>query len=281
MKTFNYIFVFLFAVTTMTAQSTAIKVEVNGTGDPVLFLPGFTNPGSIFKSTAANLSSKGQHHFVSYAGFNNIPTIEMPWYDTLRADLLTYIDNNALHNLTIISHSMGGNLAVDLAAARPDAVKNMVLIDALPCMRAVMMPGVPATQLQYDSPYNNQMLSLSEEQFKQSVTFMAKNMTNKEDKVDTLLQWMLEADRKTYVYGYTDLLKLDLRPKLTTIKAKTLILGATFPSLEMAKNTLETQYANLKNKNIVMVPNSKHFIMFDQPEVLYAKINAFLTNDQF
>ena len=86
----------------------------------------------------------------------------------------------------------------------------------------------------------------------------------------------MRTDRKTYVYGYTDLLKLDLREDLKLIQAKTLILGATFPTKEVAKATFEKQYALLNNKQIKMAPDSKHFIMFDQPEWFYEQVNAFL-----
>lgn len=61
--------------------------------------------------------------------------------------------------------------------------------------------------------------------------------------------------------------------------AKTLILGASFPSVEVAKSNYEKQYATLANKSIKMASNSKHFIMFDQPEWFYTTVNAFLANE--
>ncbi len=105
---------------------------------------------------------------------------------------------------------------------------------------------------------------------------MAQNMTGKEDKKEVIKNYILNSDRETYVYGYTDLLKLDLREKLADIKIKTLILGASFPSKETVLSTYENQYANLANKEIFIADNSKHFIMFDQPEWMYEKVNAYL-----
>jgi pimeloyl-ACP methyl ester carboxylesterase len=86
----------------------------------------------------------------------------------------------------------------------------------------------------------------------------------------------MHADRKTYVYGYTDLLKLDLREKLSSLNAKTLILGASFPDKKVVAENYEKQYANLKTKQIEIANDSKHFIMFDQPAWFYDKVNAFL-----
>ncbi len=105
---------------------------------------------------------------------------------------------------------------------------------------------------------------------------MAGTMTNTVEKKDTLVKWITEADRQTYVYGYTDLLKLDLRDKLSAITAKTLILGAPFSDKSTVVANFEKQYANLSGKTIEIAPDSKHFIMFDQAEWFYEKVNGFL-----
>jgi len=75
------------------------------------------------------------------------------------------------------------------------------------------------------------------------------------------------------------LLKLDLRDTLSKIKCETLIVGASFPSKEIAENNFEKQYKNLPNKVIKMASNSKHFIMFDQPQWFYNTLNNFLANE--
>jgi len=268
----------LFSMNIAMSQNKAIRVEVHGKGKPILFLPGFTTPGSIWKETVKNLTVTKETHLISYAGFNGIDPIEMPWYSSIKKELITYIKENNLQEIEIIGHSMGGTLAVDIAAALPNLVTKIILVDALPCMREVMMPNVPATSIQYESPYNNQMLKMDDAQFKGMANMMATNMTNNKEKIETVKKWILEADRKTYVYGYTDLLKLDLRNDLSKIKAKTLILGApTYGTV--AKENMEKQYANLADKTIEMAPSGKHFIMFDESEWFYKKVNSFLTSE--
>lgn len=279
MKTFRITLLLLVIINLGFSQTSAIKTEIVGQGNPVLFLPGFTTPGSIWNETVEHLTTKSEAHLISYAGFNGNPPIAMPWYDTIKKELIVYIKNKNLTNVTIIGHSMGGNLAIDLAAALPDTITRLIIVDSIPCMRELMMPGVPESQIQYDSPYNKQMLQTEDTQFKQTATMMAQNMTNNKDKVDTLINWIMEADRETYVYGYTDLLKLDLRKILNKVTAKTLILGASFPSVEVAQSNYEKQYATLANKSIKMASDSKHFIMFDQPEWFYTTVNAFLANE--
>ncbi|MFA5647319.1 MAG: alpha/beta hydrolase [Bacteroidales bacterium] len=259
-------------------ESKPFTVETIGQGKPIIYLPGFTAPGSMWKETVDNLGLDKQSYLFSYAGFNGNEPIEMPWYSSIKNSIVEYIENNNLVDIIIIGHSMGGNLAVEIAAELPNRVSKIIIVDALSCMLDLMMPGVPAESLAYDSPYNNQVLQMDEQQFKSMATMMVSNMAFNENKHEMLANWTLEADRETWVYGYTDLLKVDLRDILGKVKCETLILGASFPDATGAKGNFEKQYANLSNKSIVMASNSKHFIMFDQPEWFYETVNKFIEN---
>lgn len=57
-----------------------------------------------------------------------------------------------------------------------------------------------------------------------------------------LENWILEEDRETYVYGYTELLQLDLRDELSLIEIDTLIVGASYPNRDLIRNNYESQY---------------------------------------
>lgn len=261
-------------------DSSPIHIETIGEGKPILYLPGFTSPGSVWKETIENINLKGESHLISYAGFNGNAPIEIPWYDSIKKSLIIYLIDKELVEVTIIGHSMGGNLAVDIAAELPNRVSKIVIVDALSCMRELMMPNVPAQSIQYENPYNNQLLEMGNEEFKDMATMMATNMTFNKDKIDTLASWIYESDRKTWVYGYTDLLKLDLRETLHKVKCETLIIGASFPNKDVARENFEKQYEKLTNKVIKMASDSKHFIMYDQPEWFYNTLNNFLANER-
>ena len=276
MKKILIVTTLMFLANAAFCQSNAFQVVKTGKGKPVLFLPGFTTPGSVWNETISHLSAKKEAHIISYAGFNGIASIDTPWYATIKEQLLQYIIKEKLSHLTIIGHSMGGTLAIDIAAALPGKVDKLILVDALPCLRELMMPGVPVSQIQYGSAYNKKILQMPDTAFRKTATMMAKGMTLNKSKIDTLVEWMMEADRKTYVFGYVDLLKLDLRETLKLVKAKTLIIGAPNTNAEVTKANFEKQYANLDFKTIEMANNSNHFIMFDQPDWFYNQINSFL-----
>ncbi|CAM4156845.1 alpha/beta fold hydrolase [Gillisia limnaea] len=259
-------------------QPEPFEVETIGQGKPILFLPGFTASGSVWKETVEHLTVERKSYLFSYAGFNGNEPIEMPWYDTIKNGLIDYVNQNKLTDIIVIGHSMGGNLAVDIAAEFPDRVSKIIIVDALPFMKDVMMPDVPIEMLDYDTSYNQQTIAMSDADFLNMATMMASNMATDKENQETLKKWMVEADRKTWAYGYTDLLKLDLRPKLSNISCETLIIGASFPDVNMAKANYEKQYENLSEKTLIMASDSKHFVMLDEPEWFYKTVNDFLVN---
>ena len=276
MKSFLAITLFIVLSPLGFAQSKAYEVKVKGYGQPIVFLPGFTCPGEVWDTTVSHLKSEYQTHQFTYAGFGGVPEIELPWYETLVDNISTYIEENNLQDAVIIGHSMGGMLAIDLAARLPKRIKKMVLVDALPNIREVMMPQVPVEQIAYDSPYNNQMLEASDSALMITASYMAMGMSNQTSHHQELVGYIMDADRETYVYGYTELLKLDLKNKLKDLTVETLILGADFPSKEAVLPNFESQYANLRNKEIKIATNSKHFIMYDQPAWFHEEVNNFL-----
>jgi len=275
MKRFTFFLLLCFVSSGLMAQS-AIQVEKSGSGDVILFLPGFTTPGSVWAETINHLEGDYESHTATYAGFGGLEPIEMPWYSSVKTDLLNYIKENNLKKVTLVGHSMGGNLAIDIASTLPKHIHKVLIVDGIPCMREVMMPGVPASMITYESPFSAQMLAMEDDAFAQMATGMAANMSNNTEKTEDIVNWVLTSDRETYVYGYTDLLKLDQREQLKDITAETLILMAPFPDEDMVRNNYEQQYENLESKKLLMANDSKHFIMLDQPEWFYHTLNSFL-----
>lgn len=270
---------FLFLATAIpfaTANTSAVHVDVSGSGDPILYLPGFATPGAVWDDVIDQLP-KHQAHVVTYAGFGGLAPVAMPWYEKIKSQLAAYIRSNELTNLTLIGHSMGGNLALELGAILPDHIGNIIIVDALPCMRELMMPGVPANALAYDSPYSDQMLAMDEAAQSAYLDQMTQGMISGPEDQQQVKDWMLQADRKTFVYGYVDLLKLDSRSVLPDIQAPVLILVAGQPFGEEAVKNMEKQYESLEQKTFAFAAESKHYIMLDQPEWLVNECKAFLS----
>ena len=257
----------------------AIYVEVTGQGAPVMLIPGFTVPSEGWDAVVEHLEKNYECHVVTLAGFGGKPAIEFPWLPQVNDALQDYINNNSLEGLSIIGHSLGGTVATWLASQEPRMVSKLILVDALPAAGALMMPNFDADALVYESPYNDQMLAMSNAEFAQMATTMSQGMSLNESAQEKIKNWMLASDRKTYVYGYTDYLKLDMRKGLKKIVADVTIFAADRPyGKEIVIQTMKNQYENLEEYELIVAENSAHFIMFDQANWFIKQIQQILVS---
>src|SRR5688500_4255301 len=94
------LFLLLVSTGILSQQHPAIKIEKSGRGAPVIFLPGFTTPGSVWVETIRHLKRSTENHVVSYAGFKGVAPIDTPWYPRIKSELLAYISQNQLGSIT-------------------------------------------------------------------------------------------------------------------------------------------------------------------------------------
>ena len=250
----------------ITGQDKTFEVDVIGEGDPILLFPGFTCTGDVWNATVNELSKNYECHVFTFAGFGDVPAIEKPWLPKIKDGVVNYISEKELDNAVLIGHSLGGALALWMAADG-NSFKELIIVDALPSTGALMMPDFKSEYMVYDSPYNKQLLAMNDADFEAMAQQMASSMTKEKLNQEKIKNWMIQADRETYVYGYTDLLKLDLREDLAKINSPVTILAATEPyGLDMAKSTYELQYKALAEYTIEFANGSSHFMMYDQPQ---------------
>ena len=267
MKTIKKLMAILLITTSFSvnAQDQPFKVEIIGKGEPILLFPGFTCTGDVWNDAVTELSQDYQCHIFTFAGFGDVPSIQKPWLPKIKEGILSYIAEKQLKNPIVIGHSLGGALALWMAT-ESNSYKKLIIVDALSSTGALMMPNFKSEYMVYDSPYNKQLLEMNTTDFEAMALQMVTGMTKDTSKQEIIKEWMLQADRETYVYGYTDLLTLDLREDLSKIKVPVTILAATEPyGYDTVKATYETQYKELAEYDIKFAEGSAHFIMYDQP----------------
>ncbi|MBS2101141.1 alpha/beta fold hydrolase [Carboxylicivirga linearis] len=278
MKNIILILAVFFSLNTQAQTSNqAIDVKVMGKGKPVMLIPGFTVPGEGWDAVVNQLEKNYECHVVTLAGFGGKAPIEFPWLPKVNEALENYIQKNKLTDLTIIGHSLGGTIATWLASRENNTIKQLILVDALPAAGALMIPNFNPDNLVYDNPYGKQQLAMSDADFEQMAAGMSQGMSLNPESQKKIKDWMIQADRKTYVYGYTDYLKMDEREDLKNISIPVTILAADKPfGKEMVKQTYQNQYANLSKYELIIADNSAHFVMFDQPTWFMEQIQLIL-----
>ena len=271
LKKWSLILVLILLVSSGYGQS-AFKVEVVGKGDPILFFPGFACTGDVWKDVTRELAKHYECHVFTFAGFGGVPAIGKPWLPKIKDAVVQYVHDRKLQHAIIIGHSLGGTLGLWLAATEPTLFKKIIVVDALPCMGALMIPNYKAEDIVYDNPYSKKLLEMDNADFRvMAAQQSAVMMLNKENQAQ-VVDWIMMTDRSTYVYGYVDLLKLDLREDLARIKIPVIILAATYPDKAMHEKTYNEQYAKLSDKAFHYADSSAHFIMYDQPQWLLSQI---------
>lgn len=269
------LFLTLFVFETSYSQS-AFKVDVKGKGNPVLLFPGFGCTGEVWNETVAELSKTNECHIFTFAGFGNVPAINSPWLSQIKEEIITYVKTKKLKKATLLGHSLGGTLSLWLASEEPNLFSKIIAVDAIPCSASLMIPNYKGQVISYDNPQSKMMLQMDQKAFEmmnsQSTAFMCLN----KEKQQVINQWMNIADRKTYVYGYVDLLNLDLRKEIAKIKIPVVVLAATQPNMETVQKTYKEQYQNLPTVTIHYAENSAHFVMFDQPDWYLSKVKQIM-----
>ena len=114
----------------------SFSVEVQGSGPPVILIPGLACGGAVWAPTVARYRDKHQLHVLTLAGFAGDKAIAPPLLPTVRSELAAYIKEHKLHRPVIIGHSLGGFVALWLAATEPELVGKVVVVDALPFLAA-------------------------------------------------------------------------------------------------------------------------------------------------
>jgi len=261
-----------FVTSSLFAQRSEFAVEIKGKGTPVLLFPGFSCTSEVWDTTVQQISEQYECHVFTFAGFGTVPPIEGEWLLRIKKAVQKYMHEKKMKNVILIGHSMGGTLALWLGLEEQARLEKIIVVDGLPSVGALMIPDFDPDNITYNNPYNQQLLEMDDVAFKNMARNMAAFMSKNQEYHEQLIDWMVQADRKTYVFGYTDLLKLDIRKELSGLKTPVTVLAATFPDKEAVARNYEAQYAALPNKTFYYAENSAHFIMYDEPEWYSEKI---------
>ncbi len=267
---------------TANAAPALFHVEVTGHGRPMILIPGLASSGDVWKSTVAHYSNSYECHVLKLSGFAGEPAAPNFSLAQVEDELSAYVAEKNLEHPVIVGHSLGGFLALSLAAHHPDQVGPLVIVDSLPAMGAAGNPAATASDLSASAAQMKAgMLAKTEEQRMKSARSYSETMVTAAADVDLVAAWSKASDWHTEVTAITDMIGTDLRHELKNIKVPTLVMGpgvayAQYGGEAGIKQTFETQYAELSGVKIVMAPKARHFIMYDDPQWMFAQTDDFL-----
>ncbi|HWT11228.1 MAG TPA: alpha/beta hydrolase [Allosphingosinicella sp.] len=252
-------------------QPTRFSVQVRGTGPDVLLIPGLTSGREVWNATVRAVPGY-RYHLIQVAGFAGEPArgnAEGAVVAPLAEEIARYIEENRLGRPAIVGHSMGGTLAMMIAARRPAAAGRVMVVDMLP-QPAGLFGGSAADMGPLASRLRNMIGTPGGRQLFASFmsAFSPPEAANRRSDPDVVGRAM------------HDLAGLDLAPQLPRIRAPlTIVYGSPDPQARAAVDrTFAAAFAPARGARLVRIDGSGHMVMLDQPARFQAALRAFLAD---
>ena len=241
----------LFLSFTINAQEnkTSFEVKVTGKGkQTILFIPGFACSGEVWDETKSKFENSFTCYTLTMPGFASAKPQQNPTFKKWEIEIADFIIQNKMTKPILIGHSMGGGLAMAIAADYPDLISKIVVVDALPCLFGLMDPNFKPKETTDCSIMNLKLINTSKEDFYQMQKKSIPSLLADVSKQEMVVNWSVLSDRKTFAEMYCDFGNTDLREKISTIKCPSLILLE--PYFNNFKPIIKNQYKNLKTANL-------------------------------
>jgi len=252
------------AATAQGFQPSRFSVQVIGRGPDVILIPGLTSGREVWRPTAAALPGY-RYHLIQVSGFageaargNRAGPVVAPLAD----EIARYIADRRLVRPAIIGHSMGGTLAMMIAARRPELVGRLMVVDMYP-----QPAGLFGGTAQSMSPLANIIASPGGRRLFANLmgAFSPPEIAARSD---------------PDVVGRTvhDLAVTDLAGELPRISAPfTIVYASPNPQAQpVIDRSFARAYAAARHPRFVRIDGSGHMVMLDQPARLRAAIADFL-----
>jgi pimeloyl-ACP methyl ester carboxylesterase len=275
-----------FALVSGLFSTEPFQVTVTGHGQPMILIPGLSSSGETWDTTVAHYRERYECHVLTVAGFAGVPRIPSPILDRVRERLAAYIREKKLDHPVIVGHSLGGFVALDLAVHYPDLPGRLVIVDAYPFFAGASNPATTAEQAKQMVAGLRQYMGMqTQDDYVRYVKsgVATRSMVDKESDFDRITAWGLASDRTAVTDAMCEMFGADLREDLAAIKAPTLVLGSwiaykQYTDRQQVEANLRAQYAKLAGVRIDLTDTARHFIMWDDPAWMFARVDGFLTS---
>lgn len=265
--------------------SDRIAVTAVGSGPDVVLIPGMGSSPTIWRGTVAALPGY-RYHLVQVAGFAGVPVGGNggtgPAVAPIAAEIARYITDAGLDAPALVGHSMGGTLAMSVAADHPERVGKLMVVDMLPFLGTFFgPPGTTAESIRPVAEATRAQIAATDpatraKQVEASMAMMVEDRAN----LARPLQEALASDLGLNARVMHDLIATDLRPRLAAYKGPLRVLYVRGPNIPLSDAQIDavfaSQFAGTPQATLRRVPDARHLIMLDRPAEFHAEVREFL-----
>lgn len=277
MRTSTTLLICTILITNVFGQSKSYPFEVQKTGQgeqSIIFIPGFGCSGTVWDETTSSFENNFNCYTLTMAGFAGVPAQGNPTFNHWKTSIAKYIKDNDIDKPTLVGHSMGGVLAMAIAADYPDLLDRIVVVDGLPCLQALSNPSFTSEKDPDCTGIVKQMTEISQEQFYQMQKANIPRMVADTGRQQEILDWTIASDRTVFANMYCDFANTDLREEISTIECPVLVMLSS--GMVNFKTNIEDQFENLEIADIQYAKKGLHFIMFDNKQWYLNQLTNFM-----
>ncbi len=266
--------------------SDRIGVEVHGSGPDVVLIPGLSSSPRVWDATMTAVPGY-RYHVVHVAGFAGRPAganASGPVLAPVAEEIARYIREARLDRPAIVGHSMGGSWAMMVAARHPELARRVMVVDMMPFMGSLFGgSGATAESLRPVAEQMRRGMSASAGAARRAIIEpMIAGMIRTESQRPAVVEQSLASDSAVSAQGFYDLIVTDLTPDLANIRVPLTVLYVQPAGAPLSEAQLDqyyaTAYRSVPTRVVRRIPDSAHFIMFDQPEVFQRELRSFLSD---
>jgi pimeloyl-ACP methyl ester carboxylesterase len=266
-------------------SSERITVRTEGAGPDVILIPGLNSSPRIWASTVDALPGY-RYHLVHVAGFAGQPAgankdgaVAAP----VAEEIARYIRETKLERPAVIGHSMGGTIGMMLASRHPGALSRLMVVDMFPFLGS-FFAGPVATPARVEAVGDQiaaGMRATPPEQRSKRANDTIAGMVDTEAMRPVAVKDSMASDPDVGIRAYRELIVTNLIPELPKITVPVTVLYVQPRSVPLAPaqfdGVYQAAYAPLRKLTLKRIPDSAHFIMWDQPKRFQAEAAAFLS----
>ncbi len=266
----------------------SLHVSQYGTGaQALIFIPGLTCGPWEWSGQINHFAPQYTVYALTLPGFDGQRPIGGPLFATTTADFWRFLDERHIVKPVVIGHSLGGTMGFMLGTQHPKRLGGVISLDGLPVFpAAVFMPA--ASMAAMAARVAAQTAAMTPAQFAayEQKTVLPDYVTSAQD-VAAIAALVAKSNPAASGRWFQEDLTLDLRPELPKATVPILLLApydatadAQFriPSMEAKRGFYAGIVKGAPNVTITMIPNARHFAMYDQPDAVTNDIASFLTS---
>ncbi len=265
------------------------KVDIEGTGNPVILIPGLGCSGEVWNETVKTLKENYECHIFTLAGFSTEKPIDITngFLPIIQNQITNYIKNELTEKPILVGHSLGGFMSLSIASTYLDLLKKIIIVDSYPFMSLAYNPNATEESvLPQANMMKDMLLKTPDSTYVKQQEAAMKTMTASDENAMLITKWSVESDRATIAQAMFELITTDLRGEVEKVTCPILVFGSWYGAKdygitkEMVATNYKNQFSKAKNCTIKVAETAKHFVMFDEPAWFINEVNSFLNNEQ-